>query len=123
MQKSRLILGAAFLCLAGAAAAQTTNPDRPATTTDRPGASTSSPSTSSPGVTSTTPSSPSSPSAAPSYSPPPSSSAAPAPSAPMASDTRTTTTETRTYRDPVTGRMVNEPARMDTARAPRADRN
>ena len=103
MHKSRLILGAALLCLAGAAAAQTTNPDRPSTTTDRPGATTPAPSTTSPGVTSTTPS--------------------PSTSAPMSTDTRTTTTETRTYRDPATGRMVNEPARMDTARAPRYDRN
>lgn len=105
MHKSRLILGAALLCLAAAAGAQTTNPDRPATTTDKPGAATPAPSTTSPGVTSTTPS-PSPSSAAPSTSP----------SAPMASDSRT-------YRDPVTGRMANEPSRMDTARAPRSDRN
>jgi hypothetical protein len=31
--------------------------------------------------------------------------------------------DSRSYRDPVTGRMVNEPARTDTARAPRYDRN
>ena len=101
MYQSRLILGAALLCLAGVAGAQTTSPDRPSTTTDKPSTTTPAPSTSSPGVTSTTPS----------------------PSAPMASDTRTTTTESRTYRDPATGRMSSDPSRMDTARAPRADRN
>jgi hypothetical protein len=106
MYKSRIIIGAALLCLASVAGAQTTAPDRPSMTTDKPGAATPAPSTTSPGVTST----PSSPSTA-------------APSAPMASDTRTTTTETRTYRDPATGRMVTDPARMDTARAPRSDRN
>ena len=107
---SKLILGAALLCLAGVGTAQTTNPDRPGTTSDRPAATTPPASTTSPGTTSTAPgatSAPSSPSAATSPS----------------MDTRTTTTETRTYRDPATGRMVNEPARMDTARAPRADRN
>lgn len=104
MYKSRFILGAALLCLASVAGAQSTSPDRPATTTDKPGAATPAPSTTSPGVTST-PSSPAPSTAAPSTPP----------SAPMASD--------RTTRDPATGSMANEPSRMDTARAPRADRN
>lgn len=123
MLKSRLLISAAILCMAGAAAAQTT--DRPASSAD-PNRPTAAPGTApAPSTAPTTP--PSSYSSSPSAVSP--SSPSPSASAPGSMSTERTTTETRTqtetrgYRDPATGRMTSDPARMDTARAPRYDRN